>query len=41
MVPLNPNKRVPLNQDAEVQLIAFAGNMTSNGLQFQGILRGA
>ena len=41
MVPLNPNKRIPLNQDAEVQLIAFAGNMTSNGLQFQGLLRGA
>ncbi len=41
MVPLSPNKRVPLNQDAEVQLIAFAGNMTCNGAQFQGILRGA
>lgn len=36
MVPLSPNKRVPLNQDAEVQIIAFMGNMTCNGAQFQG-----
>jgi hypothetical protein len=36
MKPLSPSKRVPLNQDAEVQIIAWAGNMTCNGAQFQG-----
>jgi hypothetical protein len=36
MVPLSPNKRYSTNQDAEVQLIAWAGNMTSSGSQFQG-----
>ncbi len=41
MVPLSPNKRIPINQDAEVQILAFAGQITSNGAQFQGILRGA
>jgi hypothetical protein len=41
MVPLAPNKRYAINQDAEVQILAWAGNMTSNGLQFQGRLNGA
>jgi hypothetical protein len=36
MVPLSPQKRYAVNQDAEVQIIAFAGNLTSNGAQFQG-----
>jgi hypothetical protein len=36
MVPLAPNKRYAINQDAEVQILAFAGNMTSSGRQFQG-----
>jgi len=36
MVPLAPNKRYAVNQDAEVQILAFAGNMTSSGRQFQG-----
>lgn len=36
MVPLSPNKRYAINQDAEVQILAFAGNMTSSGRQFQG-----
>jgi hypothetical protein len=36
MVPLSPNKRYATNQDAEVQLIGFAGNMTSSGPQFCG-----
>ena len=36
MVSLNPNKRYSVNQDAEVQIIAWAGNLTSSGLQFQG-----
>lgn len=40
MVPLSPNKRVPLNQDAEVQILAFAGNLTSNGTQFQLFFQG-
>lgn len=36
MVPLSPNKRYSVNQDAEVQILAFAGNMTVSGRQFQG-----
>jgi len=36
MVPLSPNKRVSVNQDAEVQILAWAGNLTSSGQQFQG-----
>lgn len=35
-VPLSPNKRYSINQDAEVQIIAWAGNLTSSGSQFQG-----
>lgn len=38
MVPLAPNKRYAINQDAEVQILAWAGNMTSSGAQFQGRL---
>ena len=36
MVPLSPGKRYSVNQDAEVQILAWAGNLTSCGLQFQG-----
>jgi hypothetical protein len=36
MVSLNPNKRYSVNQDAEVQIMAWAGNLTASGLQFQG-----
>ena len=36
MVPLSPNRRSPINQDAEVQILAWAGNMTCSGSQFQG-----
>lgn len=36
MVPLSPNRRYAVNQDAEVQILAFAGNMTCSGAQFQG-----
>jgi len=36
MVPLSPGKRYSVNQDAEVQILAWAGNLTSSGLQFQG-----
>ncbi len=38
MVPLSPNRRYAINQDAEVQILAFAGNMTGSGAQFQGRL---
>jgi hypothetical protein len=36
MVPLSPNKRYSVNQDAEVQIIGWAGNLTCSGRQFQG-----
>ncbi|MEK9894794.1 MAG: phage major capsid protein [Burkholderiaceae bacterium] len=36
MVSLSPNRRYAINQDAEVQILAWAGNLTSNGAQFQG-----
>jgi hypothetical protein len=36
MVPLSPNRRYSVNQDAEVQILAWAGNMTCSGAQFQG-----
>jgi hypothetical protein len=38
MVPLSPNRRYAINQDAEVQIIAWAGNLTTSGAQFQGRL---
>jgi hypothetical protein len=38
MVPLTPNRRYAVNQDAEVQILAWAGNLTSSGPQFQGRL---
>jgi len=37
-VPLNPDKRYSVNQDASVQILAWAGNLTASGLQFQGRL---
>lgn len=36
MVPLSPNRRYSTNQDAEVQIMAWAGNLTSSGSAFQG-----
>ena len=36
MVPLSPNRRYSVNQDAEVQILAWAGNLTTSGAQFQG-----
>lgn len=39
MVSLNPDKRQAINQDADVQIMAWAGNLTCSGLQFQGILQ--
>jgi hypothetical protein len=38
MVPLSPNRRYAINQDAEVQILAWAGAMTCSGAQFQGRL---
>lgn len=38
MVPLSPNRRYATNQDAEVQIIGWAGNLTSSGTRFQGRL---
>lgn len=40
-VPLSPNKRYSVNQDAEVQILAWAGNLTMSGAQFQGLLADA
>ena len=41
MVPLSPGKRYAVNQDAEVQILAWAGNLTCSGAQFQGRLESA
>jgi hypothetical protein len=41
MVPLSPNKRYAINQDAEVSILAWAGNLTCSGRQFQGRMVGA
>jgi hypothetical protein len=38
MVALNPNRRYAVNQDAEVQILAWAGALTSSGPQFCGRL---
>ena len=35
-VPLEPSSRVSVNQDAAVQIMAWAGNLTASGLQYQG-----
>ena len=39
MVPLSPNKRYAVNQDAEVTILAWAGAMTCSGDFFQGRLK--
>jgi hypothetical protein len=39
MVPLSPGQRYSVNQDAAVQILAWAGNLTSSGLQFQGRIK--
>jgi hypothetical protein len=36
MVSLSPSKRYSVNQDAEVQILAWAGNLTMSGRMFQG-----
>ena len=40
-VALDPSKRYSVNQDAVVQLLAWAGNFTMSGSQFQGVLADA
>ena len=41
MVPLSPNRRYATNQDAEVQILAWAGNLTCSGRMFQGRFNGS
>ena len=36
MVSLSPNRRYSTNQDAEVQILGWAGNLTTSGRMFQG-----
>ena len=38
MVPLSPDRRYATNQDAEVHILAWAGNLTSSGSRYQGRL---
>ena len=38
MVPLSPGQRYSINQDAAVQILAWAGNLTTCGAQFQGVI---
>lgn len=40
-VPLSPEKRYAVNQDAEVSILAWAGNLTTCGAKFQGRVVGA
>lgn len=40
MVPLDPRRRVAVNQDAAVTILAWAGNISCSGAQFQGRLKG-
>lgn len=39
MEPLAGGTRVPVQQDAEIRLVGWAGNMTARGLQYQGLLK--
>ena len=38
MVPLSPGQRYSVNQDAAVQIMAWAGNLTCSGSKFQGVV---
>jgi hypothetical protein len=40
MVAISPDKRSAINQDAEVSILGWAGNMACSGAQFQGRLIG-
>lgn len=37
-VPLSPDRRVPLNQDAMAQILVWAGNITSSAAMLQGVM---
>jgi len=41
MVTLSPDKRQQINQDAVVTILAWAGNLTMSGAQFQGYFQGS
>jgi hypothetical protein len=41
MVELNPERRVSINQDAYVNILAWAGAFTCGGPQFQGYFQGS
>lgn len=41
MVPLSPNRRVSINQDAEVEILAWAGAFTTSNRSLQGYFRGS
>lgn len=41
MVPLSPNSRAPVNQDAEVSILAWAGQLTCSNMSLQGFFDGA
>lgn len=41
VVPIGPDRRVSINQDAFVQILGWAGNMTVSNLSLQGYLKGA
>ena len=38
MVPLSPDKRYSINQDAAVQILAWAGNLTVSNASLQGVV---
>jgi hypothetical protein len=40
MVPLSNGRRLPVNQDAELEILAWAGAFTTSGRRFQGVLKG-
>lgn len=40
MVPLTPNNRVSVNQDADVTILAFAGQLTCSNMSLQGFFDG-
>lgn len=39
MEPLAGGTRVPVQQDAEIRITGWAGNMTARGLQYQGLIK--
>lgn len=40
MVPLSPSRRVSINQDAEVEILAWAGAFTTSNRSLQGYFKG-